>query len=183
MYIVFPLYHYSYASAVGSHDLMNWNIVLPLYAAGICWTLVYDTIYAHQDKKDDALVGVKSTALRFGEHSKVWLTSFALAFAALLLYAGKYGANYDLQQQWPYYVSVAASLLHLLQQVHLVDYNSPKQCLNKFVSNKWIGVMLLAGILAANMLQKEDAHDKVKQQVQQSKQQQVTIYQTIKQWL
>ncbi|CAD6992812.1 unnamed protein product [Ceratitis capitata] len=49
---------------------VNWEACLPLYLSGICWTIVYDTIYAHQDKFDDIQIGVKSTALRFGENTK-----------------------------------------------------------------------------------------------------------------
>ncbi len=161
---------------MGSHDLMNWYIVAPLYAAGICWTLVYDTIYAHQDKKDDAMVGVKSTALRFGDATKTWLSVFAIGFAIFLFIAGKYGAEFDIQLQWPYYASVVASFAHLLQQIHLVDYNSPQQCMAKFVSNKWIGVLLLVGILWSNSLlphkkapiakEKKSIYQKIKQLAQ-----------------
>ena len=61
--------------------LVGWSAVpgrsslapLLLYAGGIAWTLAYDTIYAHQDKEDDALIGVKSTALKFGAATKPWL--------------------------------------------------------------------------------------------------------------
>ncbi|GAQ88895.1 hypothetical protein KFL_004670115 [Klebsormidium nitens] len=60
----------------------------PLYAAGICWTLVYDTIYAHQDKEDDKLVGVKSTALRFGTATPQWLAGFGAATLAGLAASG-----------------------------------------------------------------------------------------------
>ena len=74
--------------------LMGWSAVtgvlaLPailLYAAGICWTLGYDTIYANQDKDDDMRVGIKSTALKFGGESWKWVTGFYLA-TFLLLYA------------------------------------------------------------------------------------------------
>ena len=59
-----------WAAAAGEVD---WSVALPLYGAGVAWTLVYDTIYAHQDAKDDLKVGIRSTALRFGEDSKVWL--------------------------------------------------------------------------------------------------------------
>src|SRR5437660_228613 len=65
-----------------------WSIApaapLLLYAAGIAWTLVYDTIYAHQDKEDDALIGVRSTALKFGAASRIWLVFFDLAMLLLL---------------------------------------------------------------------------------------------------
>ncbi|CAI0415523.1 unnamed protein product [Linum tenue] len=63
-------------------------IVLPLYASGVFWTLVYDTIYAHQDKEDDLKVGVKSTALRFGDSTKLWITGFGIACVSSLAVSG-----------------------------------------------------------------------------------------------
>lgn len=75
-----------YAAVHGSLDL---SLVLPLYAHGICWTLVYDTIYAHQDKTDDIVVGIKSTALLFGDQTKAYLTGFAATSIASLQLAGK----------------------------------------------------------------------------------------------
>ena len=50
----------------------DWNITLPLYLGGICWTLFYDTIYAHQDKEDDVKVGIRSTAVHLDKHTKPW---------------------------------------------------------------------------------------------------------------
>ncbi|XP_008221042.1 PREDICTED: 4-hydroxybenzoate polyprenyltransferase, mitochondrial-like isoform X2 [Prunus mume] len=63
-------------------------IVLPLYLSGVCWTLVYDTIYAHQDKEDDLKVGVKSTALRFGDSTKEWITGFGIMCISSLAVSG-----------------------------------------------------------------------------------------------
>ncbi|CAL2232807.1 unnamed protein product [Prunus armeniaca] len=63
-------------------------IVLPLYLSGVCWTLVYDTIYAHQDKEDDLKVGVKSTALRFGDSTKEWITGFGIVCISSLALSG-----------------------------------------------------------------------------------------------
>ncbi|KYO42726.1 4-hydroxybenzoate polyprenyltransferase, mitochondrial [Alligator mississippiensis] len=54
----------------------DWSVCLPLYFSGVMWTLIYDTIYAHQDKRDDVVIGVKSTALRFKEDTKQWLSGF-----------------------------------------------------------------------------------------------------------
>ncbi|KAG6817197.1 Para-hydroxybenzoate--polyprenyltransferase, mitochondrial precursor (PHB:polyprenyltransferase) [Tephrocybe sp. NHM501043] len=54
---------------------VNWGVCLPLYAGGVCWTLVYDSIYAHQDKLDDVHAGIRSTALLFGNHSRSILTA------------------------------------------------------------------------------------------------------------
>ena len=70
------------------HGCLDWQI-LPLYAHGVCWTLVYDTIYAHQDKDDDIVVGIKSTALLFGENTKAYLTAFATASIGFLTLTGK----------------------------------------------------------------------------------------------
>ena len=70
------------------HDSVDWTVVGPLYASGFFWTLVYDTIYAHQDKKDDLKVGVKSTALTFGDRTKSYLAGFGGANVACLTAAG-----------------------------------------------------------------------------------------------
>ena len=67
---------------------VNWSVCGPLYASGILWTLVYDTAYAHQDKRDDALVGIKSTALLFGDHTKAILSVFLASSALLAGWAG-----------------------------------------------------------------------------------------------
>lgn len=75
-----------YAAVQGS---CNWPIVVPLYLGGVCWTLVYDTIYAHQDKVDDISAGVKSTALLFGENTRPWLTSFAFGATGLWTLSGR----------------------------------------------------------------------------------------------
>jgi len=69
------------------HGYLDWQIV-PLYAHGVCWTLVYDTIYAHQDKDDDIVVGIKSTALLFGENTKAYLAAFATTSIGFLSLTG-----------------------------------------------------------------------------------------------
>lgn len=67
---------------------LDWAVCAPLYLSGILWTLVYDTAYAHQDKRDDAIVGIKSTALLFGERTKIILAAFLLASAISVGWAG-----------------------------------------------------------------------------------------------
>lgn len=69
------------------HGYLDWQI-LPLYAHGVCWTLVYDTIYAHQDKDDDIVVGIKSTALLFGENTRAYLAAFATTSIGFLSLTG-----------------------------------------------------------------------------------------------
>jgi len=99
-----------YAAVQGSCD---WSVCLPLYLAGINWTLIYDTIYAHQDKTDDVLIGVKSTALLFGDQTKTWLTGFS---AVMLSNLGLVGINSG--QTWPYYAGLGAVAAHLTWQVN-----------------------------------------------------------------
>ncbi|KAG2443138.1 hypothetical protein HYH02_009549 [Chlamydomonas schloesseri] len=129
-----------YSAVAGALDPA---VCLPLYGAGVAWTLVYDTIYAHQDKKDDAVVGVKSTALLFGAASKSYFTAFTAATAAGLVAAGlAAGAGPS------YYAGAAGMLGHMVWQIQAVDLDDGPDCAAKFASNKWAGGMLAAGILA-----------------------------------
>ncbi|KAF7825398.1 4-hydroxybenzoate polyprenyltransferase, mitochondrial [Senna tora] len=121
-------------------------IVLPLYASGVFWTLVYDTIYAHQDKEDDLKVGVKSTALRFGGLTKEWITGFGIACIGNLALSG---VNADIG--WPYYAFLATASGQLAWQIWTVDLSSRSDCNKKFVSNKWFGAIIFGGILAGRL--------------------------------
>lgn len=110
-----------------------------LYAGGILWTLGYDTIYAHQDKTDDAIVGVRSTALKFGDKSPYWIFGFYLG-AALLFY----GTGFMLDVNWPFYVLWAAASFHLMWQIARWAPDHPASCLRAFRSNRNFGLILLA---------------------------------------
>lgn len=114
-----------------------------LYAAGFFWTLFYDTIYAHQDKEDDALIGVKSTARLFGAQSKIWLRRFALATficfeAAVLLALGPSG---DLLKIGIASLGVAAMGGHMAWQMHRLDIDDAQSCLALFRSNRDAGIL------------------------------------------
>jgi len=123
---------------------LDWAALL-LYAGGIAWTLHYDTIYAHQDKEDDALIGVKSTALRFGDSTEPALLLFSCAAAIF------FGASFILHNvHWIALIGVAAVLVHLGWQIRSVDLNNPADCLAKFHSNRWIGWIMLVSILIGN---------------------------------
>ncbi|PHT47780.1 4-hydroxybenzoate polyprenyltransferase, mitochondrial [Capsicum baccatum] len=123
------------------------SVVLPLYASGVFWTLVYDTIYAHQDKEDDLKVGVKSTALRFGDSTKEWISGFGLACISSLALSG---VNADIG--WPYYAFLTAASGQLAWQIWTVDLSSRADCNRKFVSNKWFGVFIFGGVLFGRLL-------------------------------
>ncbi|CAL9226607.1 unnamed protein product [Arabidopsis halleri] len=123
-------------------------VVLPLYLSGVCWTLVYDTIYAHQDKEDDVKVGVKSTALRFGDNTKLWLTGFGTASMGFLALSG---LSADLG--WQYYASLAAASGQLGWQIGTADFSSGADCSRKFVSNKWFGAIIFSGVVLGRSFQ------------------------------
>ena len=112
-----------------------------LYAAGILWTLGYDTIYAHQDKEDDALVGVKSTALLFGAASRLWVAGF---YAGALLLLGLAGWLAGLA--WPFHAGLAAVAAQFIWQVRRLDIDDPDRCLALFHSNRLAGLLALAAI-------------------------------------
>jgi 4-hydroxybenzoate polyprenyltransferase len=116
---------------------------LVLYAGSIAWVIGYDTIYAHQDTEDDALIGIKSTALLFGAKTRPALMVFyglavALISAALVLA----GAG------WMAWLGLAAFAVHLISQIELIEIGDPKLCLRIFKSNRNAGLLLFAGLLA-----------------------------------
>jgi 4-hydroxybenzoate polyprenyltransferase len=121
---------------------LDWPAVT-LYSASIAWTIGYDTIYAHQDKEDDAIVGLKSTALRFGERTKPWLTLFFALALALLALSG-YGAGAG----WPFFLGLALASLHLVWQVATLNVDDPANCLARFRSNRDFGALVFIALLA-----------------------------------
>ncbi|VDO51149.1 unnamed protein product [Onchocerca flexuosa] len=112
-------------------DELYMPVVLLLYMASVNWTLIYDTIYAHQDKTDDLIVGIKSTALLFGDKTKYWLNGFG---ALTLLGLGATGVM--VQQTWPFYSALAATGAHLAWQIGTVNINDPNDCWKKFKTNQ-----------------------------------------------
>jgi len=119
---------------------------LVLYAAGIAWTLGYDTIYAHQDKDDDVLIGVKSTALLFGSRTRAWLAGFYVATVLLLAAAGWLAGL-----TWPFHAGLSVGAAQLAWQVRAVRIDAPADCLAKFKSNRWFGWLVVAALLAAGL--------------------------------
>ncbi|MBN3278676.1 COQ2 protein, partial [Polyodon spathula] len=108
----------------------DWSVCLPLYFSGVMWTLVYDTIYAHQDKADDVLVGVKSTALRFQEQTKPWLCGFSAAMLFGLIVTGV-----SCDQTLPYYGALAVVGAHLA-------YQSMSDCIKPLDSGVYVQIRL-----------------------------------------
>ena len=118
-----------------------------LYAGGVSWTLAYDTIYAHQDKEDDALIGLKSTALKFGSQSIWWLALFfalalALVDAAVWLAGGSIIAH----------VGVAGAALQAAWQLARFQPDNGPRCLELFRSNRIFGLIITFGFLLDSLL-------------------------------
>jgi 4-hydroxybenzoate polyprenyltransferase len=113
-----------------------------LYAGAICWVIGYDTIYAHQDREDDALIGIKSTARLFGERTKPVLALFYVLAVVLLALAG-WSAGGGLV----FALALAVFALHLAWQIRRLDINDPVNCLAVFKSNRDAGLILFAGLV------------------------------------
>ena len=119
---------------------LGWPAIA-LYAGCVLWTIGYDTIYAHQDKEDDLALGLKSTAIRFGEATRPWLVG--LYAAAMMLWAvAAVGAGAGLLSA----LALGGSGLCLAWQVATLDTGDPANCLARFKSNRLVGWLLFAGL-------------------------------------
>ena len=129
-----------WAAAFGSLALAP----VALYIAAIAWTIGYDTIYAHQDKEDDALIGVRSTARLFGERTRQWLvglyglTVVLIALAFFLAGVGLVG-----------WLGLAAAAAMLFWQVRVLDIDDPVQCLALFKFNHVVGFSIFLALAVA----------------------------------
>lgn len=129
----------------------NWSVLFPLYAAGISWTMIYDTIYAHQDKYDDVILGVKSTAIKFGDQTPVCLSCFATTMISCLTYSG-----WATGQTWPFYLSLMGVGGHIAHQIRTLNINDRDDCARKFVSNRWVGLGVFLGLLTGTLLKEDE---------------------------
>ncbi|MCF3640653.1 4-hydroxybenzoate octaprenyltransferase [Rhizobium sp. TRM95111] len=132
--------------------LMGWAAVFGslatapavLYAAAIAWTVGYDTIYAHQDKEDDALIGVRSTARLFGDTTRTWLiglyglTVLLLMLAYILAGVGAFA-----------YAGLGLAAVLLAWQIVTLDIDDGEQCLALFKFNNVVGLIVFLGLVAA----------------------------------
>ena len=132
--------------------LVGWSAVfgsisfaaIALYIAAIAWTIGYDTIYAHQDKEDDALIGVRSTARLFGDATRWWLILLYGLTLLLLLVAFIVGGA-----AFPAYLGLLAAAALLVWQIAVLDIDDPADCLALFKSNNRVGAILFLGLTFA----------------------------------
>ncbi len=126
----------------GAFGRLDWPAIL-LYAGSISWVIGYDTIYAHQDRDDDALVGIKSTALLFGARTKPMLALF-YGVAVLLIGVAGWMAGAGML----FVLALAAFAAHLAWQIVRLDIGDPDLCLAVFKSDRDAGLILFAGMVA-----------------------------------
>ena len=127
-----------FAAAFGRIDAT----ALVLYAGSIAWVIGYDTIYAHQDVEDDALIGIKSTARLFGENTKPALAVFYGIAVVLIGVALKLAGS-----GWPAFVGLAVFAAHLVWQIGRLEIGNPALCLKLFKSNRDAGLLLFASLV------------------------------------
>ena len=120
---------------------LDWPAIV-LYAGSILWVIGYDTIYAHQDRDDDLLIGIKSTALLFGERTPTILATFYVGAIVLIAAAGFMAGGGII-----FTIGIVAFAAHLAWQVTRLDIDDPMHCLTLFKSNRDAGLILFAAML------------------------------------
>lgn len=106
------------------------------------WTLVYDTIYAHQDKTDDVRVGIRSTALLFGEHTRSVLTAFSASSMSCIALAGYLNA-----QGAPFFIGTGLAAAQLARIIHRTNFDDRASCGRGFVACGFVGFWIWMGAL------------------------------------
>ena len=137
---------FSWGGLMGWAGLFGSLAVAPvwLYLGAVAWTIGYDTIYAHQDKEDDALVGVRSTARLFGGHTKRWLIGlYGLTLLLLLLAYAAAGVGLVA------YLGLAVAAVMFAWQIVVLQIDDADQCLSLFKSNSRVGAVIFAGLVLA----------------------------------
>jgi 4-hydroxybenzoate polyprenyltransferase len=135
--------------------LMGWSAVkgslalppLLLYAGSVLWTIGYDTIYAHQDTEDDLMLGLKSTALTFGNDSAFWVGAFYAAALMLWIAAGFLAGTHLI-----FFFGVALVGLQMAWQVTTLNTSDPGNCLRRFRANRDVGAAIFLALVTDTLL-------------------------------
>jgi 4-hydroxybenzoate polyprenyl transferase len=128
-------------SSIAMLDIVS-SAAITLYFACTLWTVIYDTFYAYQDINDDLQVGIKSTAIKFGENPKRILLSLSLIMFLTLIFLGLY-----MQFKIGYFFAIFFAALFLTQKIKHCDFKNPQQCFFAFKANLWVGALILIGII------------------------------------
>tara|TARA_B100000424_G_scaffold247469_1_gene219878 strand:+ start:17 stop:886 length:870 start_codon:yes stop_codon:yes gene_type:complete len=116
------------------------------YVGAIFWTLAYDTIYGFQDIKDDEIIGVKSTSIKFKNNPKQFLTLCYLITSTCTLLSG-YLMNFNII----FFIIMVIPITHLFLQIKNLNINNSQNCMKIFKSNNIFGFLILLNILAGNI--------------------------------
>lgn len=133
----------AFAAQTNAIPLVAWL----LYLAVMLWALVYDTMYAMVDKDDDLKIGVKSTAILFGDYDRQIIGVLQLIILLLLLVVGQLQAL-----AWPYYVGVAIAAGLSLYQQKLIFNRQKDLCFQAFLNNNWFGMAVFVGLVTAYLI-------------------------------
>ena len=140
---------FNYGLILGWTSFSEQISLIPLlfYFGAIFWTLGYDTIYGYQDIKDDEIIGLKSTSIKFKKNSKLFLFICYLIFI-LCFFVGGYLSNFNLM----YFLLFIFPIIHLFgYQIRLFKSDNPEECLAIFKSNNYFGLIILLTILAGKL--------------------------------
>jgi 4-hydroxybenzoate polyprenyltransferase len=108
----------------------------------VLWTIGYDTIYAHQDREDDLLLGLRSTAIRFGDNTMTWVGSFYAGAIVLWLAAGFLAGTHLI-----FFMAIVLASLQMAWQVTTLDTADARNCLRRFRSNRDVGLVIFLGLV------------------------------------
>lgn len=128
----------AFAAQTGTISFIAWW----LFIINILWTIAYDTLYAMVDKKDDLLIGVKSTAILFGTADKIIIATLQLLVLMLLLWVGQ-----QLQFNLFYYLGLLVAASLAIYQQWLIKQREPAKCFQAFLNNHWFGAAIFIGIV------------------------------------
>ena len=141
---------FNYGLILGWTSINSQIDALPVifYIGAIFWTLGYDTIYGYQDIKDDEIIGVKSTSIKFKKNPKIFISGCFLIFILCLLYIG-----YKMMFSSIYFFGIIIVSLHLLiYQIKFLNIDDQLSCLAKFKSNNLIGFLVFINILVGKII-------------------------------
>ncbi|MEP4486295.1 MAG: 4-hydroxybenzoate octaprenyltransferase [Halioglobus sp.] len=130
----------AFAASLNALPAALWILVL----ANLLWTVVYDTKYAMVDREDDLVVGIKSTAILFGNADRWIIAALQVACLATLVWTG---LQFDLQ--WPYYLSLVVVAALFGYHLYLIRSQDPAACFKAFKHNNWVGMTIFLGIAAS----------------------------------
>jgi 4-hydroxybenzoate polyprenyltransferase len=140
---------FNWGALVGWASVKGWLALPPilLYVGSVLWTIGYDTIYAHQDTEDDLMLGLKSTALTFGDSTPAWVGGFYAGALVMWVIAGYLAGTHLI-----FFFGVALVSLQMAWQVTTLDIHDPANCLRRFRSNRDVGAAIFLALIIDMLL-------------------------------